>query len=112
MFIFIKFLGGIDFMKTLKKFTAAMILIALFAVPSFALDTTNALTQRPENSIYGLIKLQNLSGFVSWLLSRENLNIAAKFAGNDTLDAETIDLIWRSITLKVFPPSRSSRVSP
>ena len=80
-------------MKTLKKFTAAMILIALFAVPSFALDTTNALTQRPENSIYGLIKLQNLSGFVSWLLSRENLNIAAKFAGNDTLDAETIDLI-------------------
>ena len=80
-----------------KKFTAAMILVALFAIPAFSADEANnpinALSQRPEKSIYAMTQVKNLSGFLSWLLSRENLNIAAKFAEDGMLDADTIEII-------------------
>ena len=38
-------------------------------------NTENALSPRPEDSVYVMLKLDDTGGFLKWLFSRENINI-------------------------------------
>ena len=61
-----------------KKFAAiAVLLLVLFAGSACAFQPEDALTSRPEDSVYAVLKLQDTSKFLQWLFSKENVEIFA-----------------------------------
>ena len=60
----------------MKKFLAFMLLISvmIFSGTAFSAQVEDALTQRPENSVYMVLKLNDTEALLKWIFSRENID--------------------------------------
>ncbi len=64
-------------MKVKKFAVIAVIVLVLSAGSAYAAKPEDALSTRPEDSVYGVLKLQDTSRFLKWMFSKENVEIFA-----------------------------------
>ena len=64
-------------MKVKKLAFLAALITVIFAGSAYALQPEDALSTRPEDSVYTVLKLQNASKFLQWVFSKENVEIFA-----------------------------------
>ncbi len=71
----------------------ALALLVILAVSgaSFAAEPENALTFRSNSGLYFALKANDVRGFIQWLVSRENMNLVAKFVPD--FDKDMIDMV-------------------
>ena len=64
-------------MKVKKFAVLALLGLVIFAGSAYAAKPEDALTTRPEDSVYMVLRLQDTSSFLRWVFSKENLDIFA-----------------------------------
>lgn len=71
----------------------ALALLVILAVSGalFAAEPENALTFRSNSGVYFALKVNDVRGFLQWLVSRENMNLVAKFVPD--FDKDMIDIV-------------------
>lgn len=57
-----------------KRFMAALILVLVFTGSAFSAQPEDALTERPDESVYAVLKLDDTSALLKWIFSEENIN--------------------------------------
>ena len=77
------------FKKKIIAFT--LIFVCIISGTALAAQTEDALTVRPEKSAYIVIKNEDLSGFLRWLISRNNMKAIAPIV--DGLDESSIEMV-------------------
>ena len=77
-------------MKVKKFVVIALIGMVLFAGSAFALQPEDALSSRPEDSVYMVLKLQNASKFLQWVFSKENVELCAPLVLNGKSQLEIL----------------------
>lgn len=77
------------FKKKIIAFT--LIFVCIISGTALAAQTEDALTVRPEKSAYLVIKNEDLSGFLRWLISRNNMKAIAPIV--DGLDETSIEMV-------------------
>lgn len=90
-----------------KRFIAAVLMFVLLSVGSaFSAQPEDALTSRPEDSVYAVLKLDDTSALLKWLFSNDNINtfmplILASENSNDIIGGiEMINAVVQNTPLK------------
>ena len=62
-------------MKLRKVLAAALLGLLVFAGYAMAVPAENALSPQPDESVYVVLKLNNIGNFLRWVLSQENIDV-------------------------------------
>ena len=93
-------------MKAKKFIALAITAILLFTGSAFSAQPEDALTPRPDESVYAVLKLSDTSGLLKWIFSEDNLNmlmplILSSENSNEAIGGiETLRLIMQHSPLK------------
>lgn len=66
--------------KNLKIFAAALCAVLCFALSAAAFQPEEALSPRPEKSVYSVVRVNNIGDFLRWIASEQNLKLVAPLA--------------------------------
>ena len=83
--------------KIVLKVVAPLCLTLCLFSMAWAAGPEEALSARPEKSVYSVLRLEDLGGFLRWALSEENLKLIAA-APNTGLDEGTIQLVVAALS--------------
>ena len=64
-------------MKVKKLAVILVLVLLIFSGSAYAAKPEDALTSRPEDAVYMVLRLQDTSSFLRWLFSKENVEIFA-----------------------------------
>ena len=64
-------------MKVKKLAVILVLVLLIFSGSAYAAEPEDALTSRPEDAVYMVLRLQDTSSFLRWLFSKENVEIFA-----------------------------------
>ena len=67
--------GGNNIVKVKKLLVLAVLGLFLFSGISYAAQPENALSSRPDDSLYFVLKLGDTARFLQWLVSNENIQL-------------------------------------
>ena len=96
---------------TLKKLAVSAVLVmVLFAGSAYAFQPEDALTSRPDDSMYMVLKLQDASKFLQWVFSKENVEIFAPVFMKGQSKIEIIAAAEFASALTAMLPIRSAAV--
>ena len=98
------------YVKVRKLAVLAVLWLALLAGSACAFQPEDALTSRPDDSVYIVLRLQNTSGFLQWLFSKENLKIFAPLFLKGKSELEIMAVSEFVNALFSVNPMRSSAV--
>ncbi len=94
-----------------KKFTVIAVLsMVLFAGSAFAFQPEDALSSRPEDSIYTMLKIQDASKLLQWAFSKENVDIFAPLFMKGKSKLEILAVSEFVNALVAMAPVRSAAV--
>ncbi len=62
-------------MKAKRFIALAVMTVLVFTASAFSAQPEDALTPRPDESVYAVLKLSDTSGLLKWIFSEENINV-------------------------------------
>lgn len=96
--------GGILYMKTKKLVAIAVLCAALFASTAYALQPEDALSTRPEDSIYFVLRLDDTTRLLKWICSPENIKLYFPLLlGESSIEQATFIAEFASKIAEVMP---------
>ena len=73
-----------------KGITCALLAVMFFAAAAWSAEPENALSSRPDDSVYFVLRLEDTSRFVRWALSNDNLRLIVPLVLGSDSQAEIL----------------------
>ncbi|MBR0034956.1 MAG: hypothetical protein IJP54_04715, partial [Synergistaceae bacterium] len=97
-------------MKVKKLAVFLVLALVIFSGSAYAANPEDALTSRPEDSVYMVLKLHDTSSFLRWMFSKENVEIFAPLFMKGKSKLQILAASELMSALAAMNPIRSSAV--
>ena len=97
-------------MKVKKLAVILVLVLLIFSGSAYAAKPEDALTSRPEDAVYMVLRLQDTSSFLRWMFSKENVEIFAPLFLKDKSKLEILAVSEFVSALASMSPIRSAAV--